>query len=1425
MSKYVTRAGASAAWLAGFAQLLLCDGSAVAQTFVAQGPGPGFGLVNTIGSADQSPNGTTGGAIQAILPDPALGAQTLFAGSPNGGVWISNNFGTTWTALTDNQASLSIASLGLDPTDSTGKTIIAGVGITDNGEYSQFNIGSFQGRGGAQTGLLYTTNAGATWKSLSLPAANADESVVGVAARGNTLLAATYEVQNATGPTLAYGLFRSTDDGTSFNKISGSGTGLPNGAVTSLVADPSNPSRFYAAVQQSSFVGQTAVYVSNDTGATWTPIFTRANSNGLITTTGDPTSITLAAGPNGSVAIAISDLGTTNVKPFLAGVFLSSNLGTTWNQITAAPNAVPGGQAPVNLHIAIDPNNANILYLTGDAYQTCTQGTSLCSVQAFRLNYDPGNNSSTSTSLTTQGTPSLNFLDASTVHADTRSIAFDASGNLILTSDGGIYLRNNPQGDGTWQGLNGDLAAFEGYVVAYDANSKRVGIAAQDNGVLFQATPGSPLFNTIGSGDGTNIAINDKTLSGLSAIYSSSEDLGGLSRMIVNAQGQVVSPYDPVNNAAGTFITCNGGHDCTFQVQAADTFSALFVLNRIDPTLIAMSGKSKVYTTQDTLSGANGIGSNTVDLTLTPIGTTGGAPSVITYGTLDNTQAMAVGSPSSTTGQVWFSAGGSLTQLTDYHADTPTGMVFDNRSENRLFVADATNLFYTTNAAGGAATFSALTADLPAHFVRPTSVEFISNNGVNALLIGGLNTPLTCTSAPNGCVISSAQSPITVVDSDASGNLSGWRAFGTGLPNALVYQMAYNPAVDVLAASSIGRGAWVMYDVTSNFPQATVLQFGLANNDSRPDASLLTNGTVGSRPLIKYGTGTLTITGDATYSGSTTVNGGTLDVDGTISHSSSVLVNSAAILTGIGTVDPITVTIASGGMFAPGAAGAPGTSMTIGGNLALLNGSYYAVQLNATSSTFATVTGTASLAGTVLASFTPGIGPLRQYTILTSAGLNGTTFSGLVIGNQPPGFGASLAYTPDDVLLDMTAALGAGSALNGNQQSAANAINAFFNNGGSLPANFLSLFNLSGGNLATTLSQIDGEDATGAEKGSFELMSDFLNLMLDPTAGGGGIGGGGNALGFQPEQDPTLPPEIALAYSKMLTKAPPKQTFAQRWTAWGSAFGAAAHFDGNAAVGSNSVSAQDFGFAGGMDYRISPDTTVGFGLAGGGTNWSLAQSLGTGRSDTFEAGVYAKTHAGPAYLAAALAFGNHWFSTARTAALGDALQAKFDGQSYGGRLEAGYRYGLPLTRYIAGITPYAALQAQALHTPAYSETDLTGGGFGLAYNAMTATDTRSELGVRGDDLAMLGRMPLILRGRLAWAHDWVSNPAFGAAFESLPGAGFVVIGAALPKNSALTTAAAELHITANWSLTTKFDGQFGSGAQAYAGTGTLRYSW
>ena len=154
--------------------------SQINQSFSSQGPAPEIGNVNSIGSTNGGVIGSDAGAVQAVLLDPALGAGTIFAGSPNGGIWKSTNNGTTWTPLTDNQASLSIGSLSLDPNDPTGKTVIAGIGLTDNGFYVGPN--EPQTNGGQRTGLLYTTNGGATWSTIGLSSPT-PESVVSAMVR------------------------------------------------------------------------------------------------------------------------------------------------------------------------------------------------------------------------------------------------------------------------------------------------------------------------------------------------------------------------------------------------------------------------------------------------------------------------------------------------------------------------------------------------------------------------------------------------------------------------------------------------------------------------------------------------------------------------------------------------------------------------------------------------------------------------------------------------------------------------------------------------------------------------------------------------------------------------------------------------------------------------------------------------------------------------------------------------------------------------------------------------------------------------------------------------------------------------------------------------------------------------------------------
>jgi uncharacterized protein with beta-barrel porin domain len=143
-----------------------------------------------------------------------------------------------------------------------------------------------------------------------------------------------------------------------------------------------------------------------------------------------------------------------------------------------------------------------------------------------------------------------------------------------------------------------------------------------------------------------------------------------------------------------------------------------------------------------------------------------------------------------------------------------------------------------------------------------------------------------------------------------------------------------------------------------------------------------------------------------------------------------------------------------------------------------------------------------------------------------------------------------------------------------------------------------------------------------------------------------------------------------------------------------------------------------------------------------------------------------------------------------------------------------------------GITPYAAAQFTTFDLPAYAESVLSGANtFALAYGARSVTDTRSELGIRTDKSWALTNSILTLRGRLAWAHDYDPDRSIGATFQTLPGASFVVNGAAQAHDSALTTASAEIKWINGWSAAATFEGEFSSVTSSYAGKGVVRYAW
>jgi uncharacterized protein with beta-barrel porin domain len=143
-----------------------------------------------------------------------------------------------------------------------------------------------------------------------------------------------------------------------------------------------------------------------------------------------------------------------------------------------------------------------------------------------------------------------------------------------------------------------------------------------------------------------------------------------------------------------------------------------------------------------------------------------------------------------------------------------------------------------------------------------------------------------------------------------------------------------------------------------------------------------------------------------------------------------------------------------------------------------------------------------------------------------------------------------------------------------------------------------------------------------------------------------------------------------------------------------------------------------------------------------------------------------------------------------------------------------------------GLTPYAAGQFTTFDLPAYAESVLSGAGtFALSYAAKSVTDSRSELGLRTDKSWALTDSIFTLRSRFAWAHDFDPDRSIAATFQTLPGASFVVNGAAQAHDSALTTASAEMKWLNGFSLAATFEGEFSEVTSSYAGKGVVRYTW
>jgi uncharacterized protein with beta-barrel porin domain len=264
---------------------------------------------------------------------------------------------------------------------------------------------------------------------------------------------------------------------------------------------------------------------------------------------------------------------------------------------------------------------------------------------------------------------------------------------------------------------------------------------------------------------------------------------------------------------------------------------------------------------------------------------------------------------------------------------------------------------------------------------------------------------------------------------------------------------------------------------------------------------------------------------------------------------------------------------------------------------------------------------------------------------------------------------------------------------------------------------------------------------------------------------------------------------------------------APRWNVWAAGIGGTQISTGSAMPGSGPTSSRIFG----ADFSLSPQTMIGFAMAGG--TYFNSSSFGGGHSDLFQTGAFVRHTTGQAYIAGALAYGWQAVTSDRMMTPSPGLNGGLDTTAYSGRVEGGYQFA---TSWL-GIAAYAAGQIITFNLPAGAGQPLPGAGaLASAFSAVSATDSRSELGMRTSKSLSLLDGVLTLRGRLAWAHDFSSDSS---------GIPSLVRGAIQPPNSALTSASAEIGWFNGWLVAATFDGEFSSTIRSYGGRGIVRYAW
>ena len=514
--------------------------AAASAVWVPLGPAPLAS--DATGDGAQDYNWVSGRATSVLIDPADSTGNTVLLGGAYGGLWKSTNAGSlnsnpasvTWQALIDDQPTLAVGTIALQPVvnGNVSNVMLVGTGETNSSGDSYYGLG-----------ILRSTDGGSTWTQIESAASG--QSFLGIGfskiafstANPNLVVAATagdnglYVGLEEDGNSTARGLYYSQDGGVTWNRVLLSDGAIPASA-TAVVYNPSQGANgtFYA------FVRRHGLYSSTD-GQHFTRVTTQPSAglaSGLCPAGSNASSCLVYRGEfavvpgRNEMYVWDVDVQTNNngsLTPVDESIWRSTNGGTSWtaipdNGITHCGDSAFGQdsgcgveQGYYNLELAAIPNAAgtdvyagaiNLYKCTIASGTTCTQGDWINLTHVYGCNPGP------------LGAPAH-------MHPDQHGLAFlVASGKAVgyFAHDGGIsrtldgYAGLN---EGSCTGTNqfdslseslGSLTEFVSFSV-HPTNADILLGGTQDNGSpkTSSATGSSTWQNALG-GDGGFNAIN-----------------------------------------------------------------------------------------------------------------------------------------------------------------------------------------------------------------------------------------------------------------------------------------------------------------------------------------------------------------------------------------------------------------------------------------------------------------------------------------------------------------------------------------------------------------------------------------------------------------------------------------------------------------------------------------------------------------------------------------------------------------------------------------------------------------------------------------------------------------------------------------------------------------------------------------------------